>query len=134
MVTESQEGGAYLKQSKEMFGTDDWLSKEIERESRISAWDMDEGKEVRKRHEENCDARNESRKHQSFHQATQHTVTTRENKKKKTGNTAKMILGAIFAMTFLAPLSPALFFIAFVAIFGFVILTIIKQFNNGKGE
>ena len=75
-----------MKQSKEMFGTDDWLAKEIERESRISAWDMDEGKEVRKRHEENCDARDEARKHQSFHQATQHTVTTREQKKKETGN------------------------------------------------
>ena len=123
-----------MKQSKEMFGTDDWLAKEIERESRISAWDMDEGKEVRKRHEENCDARDEARKHQSFHQATQHTVTTREQKKKETGNTAKLIFGAIFAMTFLAPLSPILFFIAFVAIFGFVIFTIIKQFNNNKGE
>lgn len=123
-----------MKQSKEMFGTDDWLAKEIERESRISAWDMDEGKEVRKRHEENCDARDEARKHQSFHQATQHTVTTREQKKKETGNTAKLIFGAIFAMTILAPLSPILFFIAFVAIFGFVIFTIVKQFNNNKGE
>lgn len=123
-----------MKQSKEMFGTDDWLAKEIERESRISAWDMDEGKEVRKRHEENCDARDEARKHQSFHQATQHTVTTREQKKKETGNTAKLIFGAIFAMTILAPLSPILFFIAFVAIFGFVIFTIIKQFINNKGE
>ena len=123
-----------MKQSKEMFGTDDWLAKEIERESRISAWDMDEGKEVRKRHEENCDARDEARKHQSFHQATQHTVTTRAQKKKETGNTAKLIFGAIFAMTILAPLSPILFFIAFVAIFGFVIFTIVKQFNNNKGE
>lgn len=123
-----------MKQSKEMFGTDDWLAKEIERESRISAWDMDEGKEVRKRHEDNCDARDEARKHQSFHQATQHTVTTREQKKKETGNTAKLIFGAIFAMTILAPLSPILFFIAFVAIFGFVIFTIVKQFSNNKGE
>ena len=123
-----------MKQSKEMFGTDDWLSREIARESRISAWDLDEGKELRRSHEENCDARSEARKHHSFHQVTQHTVTTRESNKKKTSDTAKMILGAIAALTILAPLSPVLFFMGFIAVFGFAIFTIIKQINNNKGE
>jgi Flp pilus assembly protein TadB len=45
-----------LKQHKEMYGSDDWLAREIRRESRISAWDMDGGKIVREEHEENCDA------------------------------------------------------------------------------
>ena len=123
-----------MKPSKEMFGTDDWLAREIARESRISAWDLDEGKEIRRQHEENCDARDEARKHHSFHQATQHTVTTRDRDKKKTSDTAKIILGAITAMVFLAPLSPVLFFIAFVAIFGFAAFTIIKQSIKSKGE
>lgn len=123
-----------MKQSKEMFGTDDWLAREIARESRISAWDLDEGKELRRSHEENCDARKEAMKHHSFHQATQHTVTTRESNKKKTSDNAKMILGAIAALTILAPLSPVLFFMGFIAVFGYAIFTIIKQVNNNKGE
>ena len=39
---------------KEMFGSDDWLTREIERENRISAWDLDEGKSLRREHAENC--------------------------------------------------------------------------------
>ena len=46
-----------LKQHNEMYGSDDWLAGEIRRESRISAWDMDGGRILRKEHEENCDAR-----------------------------------------------------------------------------
>ncbi|MBR5979962.1 MAG: hypothetical protein IK029_04110 [Oscillospiraceae bacterium] len=46
-----------LKQHNEMYGSDDWLASEIRRESRISAWDMDGGRILRKEHEENCDAR-----------------------------------------------------------------------------
>lgn len=123
-----------MKQSKEIFGSDDWLSREIARESRISAWDLDEGKDLRRRHEENCDARNEAVKHHAFHEATQRTVTTRESDDKKGSNAAKAIFGAVAAMIVLAPLSPVLFFIGFVAASGFVIYTIIKQTKQSKGE
>ena len=67
-------GGCDLKPNKEMLGTDDWLAREIARESKISAWDLDEGKELRRKHEEKCDAREEASKHRSFHQATQHQM------------------------------------------------------------
>ena len=46
---------------------DNWLQEEIERESRISAWDFDEGKKLRLEHEENCDARFEEEYHHSRH-------------------------------------------------------------------
>ena len=46
---------------------DDWLAKEIARESRISAWDMDEGKDLRREHEENCDARELADQHHYRH-------------------------------------------------------------------
>lgn len=46
-----------LKQHNEMYGSDDWLAREISRESRISAWDMDGGRILREEHEDNCDAR-----------------------------------------------------------------------------
>ena len=123
-----------MKPNKEMLGTDDWLAREIARESKISAWDLGEGKELRRKHEENCDAREEASKHRSFHQATQHTISTRQSAKKESGNTAKMILGAITALVSLAPLSPILFFIGFIGVIGFVIFSIIKQINQNKGE
>ena len=46
---------------------DDWLAKEIARESRISAWDLDEGKDLRREHEENCDARQVADEHHRRH-------------------------------------------------------------------
>ena len=124
-----------MKPSKEMFGTDDWLAREIARESRISAWDLDEGKDLRRRHEENCDARNEAARHHYFHEATQHTVSERDQQQgKKPGNTAKTVIGVLVALVFLAPLSPYIFFLGFFAIFGFAIFTMIKQFKQNKGE
>jgi len=40
---------------KELNGRDDWLAQELERESRVSAWDFDEGRSLRYEHRENCD-------------------------------------------------------------------------------
>lgn len=50
-------------------GRDDWLAKELEREKRVSFWDLDEGKKVRAAHEENCEAREVAEKHHERHQA-----------------------------------------------------------------
>ena len=66
-----------LKQHKEMYGSDDWLAREIRRESRISAWDMDGGKIVREEHEENCDARNLAAQHALDCEAEDKSVTMR---------------------------------------------------------
>ena len=46
---------------------DNWLQKEIERESRISAWDLDDGRKVREEHNENCDARDAAEFHEQRH-------------------------------------------------------------------
>ena len=47
------------KKSEEIFGADNWLTEELQRESRISAWDMDDsGRQLRQEHERDCDARN----------------------------------------------------------------------------
>lgn len=35
---------------------DDWLAKERKYEDSVSAWDFDEGKKLRKAHEEHCDS------------------------------------------------------------------------------
>jgi len=56
-----------IKNDFEKLNEDDWLAKEIARENRISAWDLDEGKKLRKEHEENCDARDNAEEHRIMH-------------------------------------------------------------------
>ncbi|MBQ6335143.1 MAG: hypothetical protein IJI46_08760 [Erysipelotrichaceae bacterium] len=56
-----------IKNDNRMFEGDDWLAKEIARESRISAWDLDEGKKLRQEHEENCDVREVADEHHQRH-------------------------------------------------------------------
>ena len=46
-----------IKNDFEKWNQDDWLAKEIARESRISAWDLDEGKNLKREHERDCEAR-----------------------------------------------------------------------------
>jgi len=71
---------AMLKKDREIFGSDDWLEKEIERESRISAWDIDGGRIFRAgsgvgtsarrlaaEHALDCDAKEEAIKHRAEH-------------------------------------------------------------------
>lgn len=47
---------------------DDWLEKERLRESRISAWDFDEGKKLRSQHEDDCDRQANAAFHEKRHQ------------------------------------------------------------------
>ena len=56
-----------LKNVKELNGSDNWLQEELKREGRISAWDFDEGKEVRAEHALDCDVRNVAREHHFDH-------------------------------------------------------------------
>ena len=51
----------------EAFDKDDWLSKEIQRESRISAWDFDESKKIRNEHQDNCDVKENADIHHFNH-------------------------------------------------------------------
>ncbi len=56
-----------IKNDFEKYNEDDWLAKEIARENRISAWDLDEGKDLRKQHEDDCDARQLAQEHRAAH-------------------------------------------------------------------
>ena len=47
---------------------DNWLEKERQRESRISAWDLDEGKRIREEHEDNCEVKETAALHERRHQ------------------------------------------------------------------
>ena len=53
----------------DLAGRDDWLAKELEREKRISAWDMDEGRLLKEEHAKDCDVRNVAEEHHARHVA-----------------------------------------------------------------
>ncbi|MBR4461031.1 MAG: hypothetical protein IKS51_00345 [Erysipelotrichaceae bacterium] len=57
-----------MKNKKEYSSSDNWYAEEKERESRISAWDFDEGKNLREQHEKNCDAKGLALEHRTEHQ------------------------------------------------------------------
>ena len=46
---------------------DDWLYQEIKRESKISAWDFDEGSKIKQAHEDHCARERVRREHEEVH-------------------------------------------------------------------
>lgn len=90
-----------LKGDFEKNNQDDWLAKEIAREARISAWDLDEGKSLRKQHEENCDARQLADEHHGFHVRNQRS-------KKPQQKVSKWLAIDLIAVVILFCLSPFL--------------------------
>ena len=114
------------RKTDEIFGADNWLEKELERESRISAWDMDSGRQLRMEHEANCDARNLAAKHalncEAEENAAQHrtehraeqldpgfrkalgNVTNGENGNADPKKTAVIAVAAIIAVIAAAPI------------------------------
>lgn len=132
------------RQTQEIFGADNWLEEELKRENRISAWDMDGGKQLRMEHEENCDARNlaaehaldcaaeeNAARHRTEHRTEQLDPGFRRaivsgNQSGETPEVSKvsvlMIFGALFAIfvlaaviPFLAPLVPVIGIIVTIA-------------------
>jgi hypothetical protein len=65
-----------IRKDNNRLNSDDWLEKEIARESRISAWDLDEGKRLRMEHEENCDVRELADEHHRRHLASERGVSS----------------------------------------------------------
>ena len=56
-----------MKVRTDQFAQDDWLKKELEREKRVSFWDLDEGKKLREEHAENCDVKELADSHHQKH-------------------------------------------------------------------
>ena len=56
-----------MKVRTDQFVQDDWLKKELEREKRVSFWDLDEGKKLREEHAENCDVQELADSHHQKH-------------------------------------------------------------------
>ena len=56
-----------IKNNIDLVEKDNWLEKERLRESKISAWDFDDGRKVRNEHAENCDVKEIADVHQRRH-------------------------------------------------------------------
>ena len=68
--------------------SDDWLAKQKKAESKVSAWDFDEGKRVKNEHEENCEAKEIKETHERRHAAYK-----RMSRQQGNSNTLKVALG-----------------------------------------
>ena len=69
---------------------DNWLEKERIRESRVSAWDFDDGKKLRNDHADNCDVELLAKQHRRVHEGTLKNYTN-VKKSKSVNNTVQRI-------------------------------------------
>ena len=59
--------------------SDDWLAKQKKLESKISAWDFDEGKRIKEEHEEDCEAKEIKEIHAIRHAAYNRSLKVNPN-------------------------------------------------------
>ena len=74
---------------KDFNGKDDWLAQEIRRESRVSAWDLDDARRLKTEHEENCDVEDNAKVHRSEHRSGESQYIKQGSSEKKTGSTTQ---------------------------------------------
>ena len=81
-----------IKKDNQNNNNDDWLAKEIAREKRVSAWDLDEGRKLRQEHEEDCEVKEVADRHHQRHLRRQAVTFTPDPKEKKIDGKAVMWL------------------------------------------
>ena len=82
----------------------DWLTQEIRYESKISAWDLDEPKKVRKSHEDNCPREKVAIEHVKVHNSYKREVAEDEqtaNIKARQIKAASLVTSLFFVIAFL---------------------------------
>lgn len=118
-----------LKNTVEGFDSnqDDWMSQELRREARISAWDLDNNagymdeehrqysaaRALRRQHEQDCDAQKVRDEHSQIHKTA--TAASRPNK-------------AVYASAQIATVVFVIMFIFIMLIFFFVFVSIMFRF------
>ena len=84
----------------DLIDSDNWLQKERIRESKISAWDFDDGSKLRNEHADNCDVKDVAKEHIRVHEGNM--PTTMNRRVNSIGNTnnnfAKWLVVDIIAM------------------------------------
>ena len=62
---------------------DNWLQEQLRLENSVSFWDLDDGKKLRKEHEEDCDSRDVALTHHRRHLKRENVNYSFSNEKKK---------------------------------------------------
>lgn len=62
---------------------DNWLQEQLRLENSVSFWDLDDGKKLRREHEEDCDARDVALTHHRRHLQRENVNYSFSNEKKK---------------------------------------------------
>ena len=79
--------------------SDDWLAKQRKEESRVSAWDFDEGIKVRNDHQDNCEARQIKAEHEIKHSMYKRMNRSGVRVNDKNKDVTKLVI-ALGAMSF----------------------------------
>ena len=108
-----------MKVKTDQYNKDDWLEKELEREKRVSFWDLDEGKKLKEEHEENCDAEelaeSHHRKHVRYQSGDQLSQVSRSlGNRNRTGRDVTCFIMAFLMIFVLTGLNTYLFHTAFI--------------------
>ena len=109
-----------MKVRTDQFVQDDWLKKELEREKRVSFWDLDEGKKLREEHADNCDVKELADSHHQKHLRYQSEDSLKQvsrglgNRNRTTGKDVVCFILAFLMIFVLTGLNTYLFRTAFV--------------------
>ena len=109
-----------MKVRTDQFVQDDWLKKELEREKKVSFWDLDEGKKLREEHADNCDVQELADSHHQKHLRYQSEDSLKQvsrglgNRNRTTGKDVVCFILAFLMIFVLTGLNTYLFRTAFV--------------------
>ena len=67
-----------MKVRSDPMNQDNWLQQELEREKRVSFWDLDEGKKLREEHVEDCEVKEMADSHHRRHVRSQSENSLRQ--------------------------------------------------------
>ncbi|MBQ6478168.1 MAG: hypothetical protein IJI44_02235 [Erysipelotrichaceae bacterium] len=98
---------------------DDWLKEELERESKVSFWDLDEGKKLRNEHLEDCEVKELADSHHRKHLRSQENNLQQVsrsigNRRRTTGLDVACFIAAFLMIFVLTGLNAYLFHSPFV--------------------
>lgn len=118
---------------------DDWLYQEIKRESKISAWDFDEGNKIKQAHEEHCAREKVRREHEEVHVKSVRVAKTKninvDNKKAALIGLIMFFVIATFIFVFVGSIMGGEFTILpMFPIFIFVFIAVISSITKKGGK
>ena len=95
-----------MKNNIDLFEKDNWLEEQRRLESRVSFWDLDEGKKIRYEHAENCDVKDNAQTHHQRHLVREKVNYRSVENVKKPGLDVTWFVIDLFLFIFLIVVAP----------------------------